>query len=102
MLSSNMKNEQQTTFHTKVTSKTRGKNQAFYASSHTRLSYSIWCIAFFDRLFCNFFKSFALGIKFWMIIYKILISYSIMRNFTTSAKLLKKLQKSLPKNSYTT
>ena len=38
MLSSNMKNEQQTTFHKKVTSKRRCKNQAFYAFTYTRLS----------------------------------------------------------------
>jgi len=35
MLRSNMKNEQQTTFHKKVTSKRRSKNQAFF--THTRL-----------------------------------------------------------------
>jgi len=37
MLSSNIKNEQQTTFYQKVTSKTRGKNQAFYSFTITRL-----------------------------------------------------------------
>jgi len=37
MLRSNMKNEQQTKFHKKFTSKRRGKNQAFYAFTHTRL-----------------------------------------------------------------
>jgi len=31
----NMNNEQQTTFHKKVTSKRRGKNQAFYAFTDT-------------------------------------------------------------------
>jgi len=37
MLSSNMKKLQHTTFHKKATSKRRGKEQAFYAVTHTRL-----------------------------------------------------------------
>jgi len=37
MVALNMKNEQQTTFHKKVASKRRGKNQAFYAFTLTKL-----------------------------------------------------------------
>lgn len=69
MLSSNMKNEQQTTFHKKVTSKRRGKNQAFYAFTHTRLFSMVH--NFFWWTFLQFFKRFALSIKFCMIGYPI-------------------------------
>jgi len=71
MLSSNKKNEQQTTFHKKVTSKRRGKNQSFDAFTHTRLFSVVH--NFFGGLFLQFFKSFALCIKFSMIRYPILI-----------------------------
>jgi len=51
-----MKNEQQTTFHKKVTSKRRGKNQAFYAFTHTRLFSMVY--NFFWRTFLQFFQKF--------------------------------------------
>ena len=60
MLSSNMKNEQQTTFNKKVTSKRSGKNEGFYVFTHTRLFSIVY--NFFGVLFCNFFKSFAFGL----------------------------------------
>jgi len=72
MPSSSMKNEQQSTFHKKVRSKRRGKNQAFYAFTHTRLFSMVYNFFLVD-FFCNFLKSLALGLKFRMIRYSILI-----------------------------
>jgi len=59
MLSSNMKNEQQITFHKKLHAKEEAKIKFFM-----RLliqGYFLWCITFFGGLFCNLFKSFALS-----------------------------------------
>ena len=55
MLSSNMKNDHQTHFHKKVTSKGRGKYQAFYAFTHTRL-FSMASYFFVWNLFAIFQK----------------------------------------------
>jgi hypothetical protein len=54
-----MKNEQQTTFNKKVTSKRRGKNQAFHAFTHTRLfsiSSNFFGVTFFGIFSCTWYK----------------------------------------------
>jgi len=56
MLSSNMKNVHQPTFHKKVTSKRRGKNLAFYAFTHTRLFTMVY--NFFGGTFMQFSQKF--------------------------------------------
>jgi len=68
-----MKNEQQTSFHKKVTGKRRGKNQAFYAFTHTRLFSMV--STFFGGIFRNFLKSFELRIKFCMLRYPMVIFF---------------------------
>jgi hypothetical protein len=51
-----MKNEQQTNFHKKVTRKRRGKNQAFYAFTHTMLFFVVYNVfgGFFLQVFLKF------------------------------------------------
>jgi len=63
MRSSNMKNDKPMTSHKKVTSKRRGKIQAFFAFTHTRF-YSVLSNFFW----CNFFAVFltSLALKFSM------------------------------------
>jgi len=75
MLSSNMKNEQQTISHKKVTSKRRGKKQAFYAFTHTRLFSMVYY--FFWWTFLQFFQKFCTR-------YKILHDLKPNFNFSTT------------------
>ena len=70
-----MKNEQQTSFRKKVTSKRRGKNRAFYAFTHTRL-FSM-ASNFFDGTFLQFSPKFCTR-------YTILNAYISISNFVNN------------------
>jgi len=67
-----MKNEQQTTFHQNVTSKKRGKNQAFYDFTYTRL------FSKKSNFFCKIYFQFS---QKFCIQYKILQATIPMLNF---------------------
>ena len=61
MLSSNMKNEQQTTFHKKLQAKEGAKIKLFMLLLIQ--GYFLWCITFFGGLFLQFFQQFCTRYK---------------------------------------